>query len=79
MQVCDRCREPVKGYTEVIFDKEDASRKSNRRRMLSIKMELCEACITEFLRAFGNFKVNFMQKKAVEDEKPVRSPKITKK
>lgn len=80
MKVCDRCREPVKSRTEITFEKEDNSKKSRKRRMLNIKMELCESCITELLRAFGTFKVNFMKPKETKEtnEKPLRSNRTNK-
>ncbi len=73
MRVCDRCLDQKSSRIEVVFDKEDASKKSNRRRMLSVKMDLCESCITEFLKAFGHFKVRFMKEGDEPDEKPNRS------
>ncbi len=35
--------------------------------MVKAEMELCEACITDFLKAFGHFKVAFMKEGDLPD------------
>jgi hypothetical protein len=70
MLVCDRCLERKSSKIEILFDKEDSRKKSNRRRVLSVKMDLCEQCLTEFLHEFGKFKHKFMKDADTPDPKP---------
>ncbi len=54
MQVCDRCLAKETSPIMVIFEKK-------KRRMISVKSHLCEQCITEYMKAFGYFKLAFMK------------------
>lgn len=62
MIVCERCLDHKYSKISVIFEKEETSKgKERRRRMLNVGMELCESCITEFLKEFGRFKKSFCE------------------
>lgn len=61
MRVCDRCLSEKSSKVEVVFDKEDLRKRSNKRRMLAVKMDLCEKCIDDLLHKFGKFKVGFLK------------------
>jgi hypothetical protein len=63
MIACDRCLERKCSTVSIIFRKKDftKSKNSKPRHMIEAEFELCEQCITEFLKAFGRFKVAFMK------------------
>lgn len=71
MITCDRCEASNKNKQQVTtvavdFKKFDGSNRQGRS-MVKAEMELCEACITDFLKAFGHFKVAFMKEGDLPD------------
>lgn len=68
MIACDRCAAKKASVVSVLFKKYDGSNRQGRR-MISSEVELCEACITDYLKAFGVFKSSFMNEGDEPDPK----------
>lgn len=60
MIVCDRCQQTPAKKVHVHFTGEQ-KKPGPKRKILMIPMELCEECITAFLRSFGRWKNQFMK------------------
>lgn len=78
MIACDRCVAKNKNGQKVttvavLFKKYDGSSRQGRD-MIRSEVELCEACITDFLKQFGKFKVAFMKEGDEPDPAEKESP-----
>ena len=60
MKICERCL--ARGATGVVvnFRKRDGAN-CQGRLMIAPEMVLCEQCITDLLKSFGRFKVDFLK------------------
>lgn len=70
MKACDRCLDPDAFVIEVQFKKFDGGNRLGRK-MLGVRMEICDACITDLLKQFGKFKVGFMEEADTTERKEI--------
>ena len=62
MKVCDKCHSEKSFDIHIIFEKKIS--KSKAKRMLNVPLHLCDACISTFLKEFGEFKWRYLKPKS---------------